>query len=28
VERILPCSANKRTGLKELWAEITTAADL
>jgi GTP-binding protein len=28
VERILPCSANKRTGLKELWAAITTAADL
>jgi GTP-binding protein len=28
VERILPCSANKRTGLKELWAEILTAADV
>jgi GTP-binding protein len=22
VERILPCSANKKTGMKELWAEI------
>lgn len=27
-ERILPCSANKKTGLKELWAEIMAAADL
>jgi GTP-binding protein len=25
VEHILPCSANKKTGMKELWAEILNA---
>jgi GTP-binding protein len=27
-ERILPCSAIKKTGLKELWTEILIAADI
>jgi hypothetical protein len=26
VDAILPCSANKKTGLKELWATILAAS--